>query len=179
MIRLSTVFWLVVVSVTGFAMFAVKYQVLSLGDQLARTVKQADDTERDIRVLAAEWAYMLEGHCRGTVVMPNGQSEITDFGPGDTWYFPRGHGHALQAYETGCHFLLGFDNGHFSEFGTFSITDWMAHLPPSVLSRNLGVPASALVDRRQPGLTTDRTTPSADAAPHTMRKLGTGAEGAA
>ena len=24
--------------------------------------------------LAAEWAYMLEGRCRATVVMPNGQS---------------------------------------------------------------------------------------------------------
>ena len=93
--------------------------------------------------LAAEWAYMLEGHCRGTVVMPNGQSEIADFGPGDTWYFPRGHGHALQAYEGGCHFLLGFDNGHFSEYGTFSITDWIAHTPPEILSRTLGVPASA------------------------------------
>src|SRR5271166_1130987 len=46
--------------------------------------------------LAAEWAYVLEGRCRATVVMPNGQSEISDFGPGDTWYFPRGHGHLLQ-----------------------------------------------------------------------------------
>ena len=26
--------------------------------------------------LAAEWAYMLEGRCRATVVMPNGQSEM-------------------------------------------------------------------------------------------------------
>src|ERR1051325_9824747 len=65
--------------------------------------------------LAAEWAYMLEGTCRGTVIAPNGQAEMADFGPGDTWYFPRGHGHALQATSPqGCHFLLGFDNGHFS-----------------------------------------------------------------
>ena len=48
--------------------------------------------------LAAEWAYVLEGRCRATVITPNGQSEIADFGPGDTWYFPRGHGHALQAW---------------------------------------------------------------------------------
>src|SRR5690349_18646820 len=45
--------------------------------------------------LAAEWAYVLEGRCRATVISPNGQSEIADFGPGDTWYFPRGHGHLL------------------------------------------------------------------------------------
>jgi oxalate decarboxylase len=36
---------------------------------------------------------------------------------------------------------LAFDNGHFSEFGTFSITDWLAHTPPEVLEKNLGVPA--------------------------------------
>ena len=93
--------------------------------------------------LAAEWAYMIEGRCRATVVMPNGQSEIAEFIPGDTWYFPRGHGHALQAMDQDCHFLLAFDNGHFSEFGTFSITDWIANTPPEVLSRNLGLPASA------------------------------------
>ncbi len=88
--------------------------------------------------LAAEWAYMLEGRCRATVVMPNGQSEIADFGPGDTWYFPRGHGHALQGMGPGeCHFILGFDNGHFSEYGTFSITDWIATAPKNVVARTL------------------------------------------
>jgi oxalate decarboxylase len=93
--------------------------------------------------LAAEWAYMIEGRCRITVIAPNGQAEVADFDVGDTWYFPRGHGHALQGL-TDCHFLLGFDNGHFSEFGTFSITDWIARTPPAVVSRNLGVPASTL-----------------------------------
>jgi oxalate decarboxylase len=95
--------------------------------------------------LAAEWAYMLEGRCRATVIAPNGQSEIADFGPGDTWYFPRGHGHALQGLGPGeCHFLLGFDNGHFSEYGTFSITDWIATAPPEIVSRTLGIPVSAV-----------------------------------
>jgi oxalate decarboxylase len=95
--------------------------------------------------LAAEWAYMLEGRCRVTVVMPNGQSEIADFGPGDTWYFPRGHGHALQGLGPGeCHFILGFDNGHFSEYGTFSITDWIATAPAHVVARTLGIPESAV-----------------------------------
>jgi hypothetical protein len=58
MIRLSTLFWLIVVSTAGFAMFAVKYEVQALADQLARTVKQTDDAERDLRVLDAEWAYL-------------------------------------------------------------------------------------------------------------------------
>src|SRR5579872_5050339 len=38
--------------------------------------------------LAAEWAYVIDGRCRTTVIAPNGQSEISEFGPGDTWYFP-------------------------------------------------------------------------------------------
>ena len=94
--------------------------------------------------LAAEWAYVLEGRCRTTVIAPNGQAEVDDFEVGDTWYFPRGHGHAIQALGPGeCHFLLGFDNGHFSEFGTFSVTDWIAHTPATVLSRNLNLAETA------------------------------------
>jgi cell division protein FtsL len=58
MIRLPTLFWLIVVSSAGFAMFAVKYQVQGLADQLVRTAKQADAAERDIHVLDAEWAYL-------------------------------------------------------------------------------------------------------------------------
>lgn len=94
--------------------------------------------------LAAEWAYMLEGRCRATVISPNGQGDVSDFGPGDTWYFPRGHGHVLQCLGPGpCHFLLVFDNGHFSEFGTFDASDWIAHTDRNVLSRVLNLPPSA------------------------------------
>ena len=53
-------------------------------------------------------------------------AETNDFDPGDVWYFPRGHGHMLQCLgDKPCHFILIFDNGYFSEFGTFSITDWV------------------------------------------------------
>ena len=58
MIKFPTLFWLLIVATAGFAMFAVKYEVQSVADQLARTVKQGDDTEREIRVLDAEWAYL-------------------------------------------------------------------------------------------------------------------------
>src|ERR1700678_1704552 len=95
--------------------------------------------------LAAEWAYVLTGRCRTTVITPNGQAEVDDFEEGDTWYFPRGHGHAIQNPGPGpCHFLLGFDNGHFSEFGTFSITDWIAHTDPAIASRVLNIAPSVL-----------------------------------
>jgi oxalate decarboxylase len=90
---------------------------------------------------AAEWAFVLEGRVRTTVVDPNGLAETNDFDPGDVWYFPRGHGHMLQCLsDKPCHFILIFDNGYFSEFGTFSITDWIGHIPPALLARNFGVP---------------------------------------
>jgi oxalate decarboxylase len=41
------------------------------------------------------------------------------------------------------HFILIFDNGYFSEFGTFSITDWIGHTPKALLAKNFGVPESA------------------------------------
>jgi len=95
--------------------------------------------------IAAEWAFVVKGNVRATVISPNGEGAQDDFGPGDVWYFPKGHGHALQALGPDeAHFILGFDDGHFSEFGTFSITDWVGHTPPNVLSRNLGLPESVL-----------------------------------
>ena len=45
---------------------------------------------------AAEWAYVIKGQCRVTTIDPQGHCEIVDFGPGDVWYFPRGHGHSIQ-----------------------------------------------------------------------------------
>lgn len=93
---------------------------------------------------AAEWAFIVEGAVRTTVVDPNGCSETNDFGPGDIWYFPRGHGHVIQTLgHEPCHFILVFDSGYFSEFGTFSITDWMGQAPAHLLGKNFQMPQSA------------------------------------
>ncbi len=92
---------------------------------------------------AAEWAFVLEGRVRTTVVDPFGGSEINEFEPGDVWYFPRGHAHSLACLgDKPCHFILIFDNGYFSEFGTFSITDWLGHASKKLLAKNFGQPAS-------------------------------------
>jgi oxalate decarboxylase len=81
------------------------------------------------------------------VISPNGQTETDEFQVGDIWYFPKGHGHALECIgDKPCHFLLGFDSGHFSEFGTFSITDWLGHTNPAILSRHLNLPQAALAN---------------------------------
>ena len=39
---------------------------------------------------AAEWAFVVNGCCRTTIVHPDGSSAVDSFGPGDVWYFPRG-----------------------------------------------------------------------------------------
>ena len=96
---------------------------------------------------AAEWAYVIKGQCRVTTIDPQNRSEVVDFGAGDVWYFPRGHGHSIQGIgHEDCLFILVFDNGYFSEFGTFSISDWLGHVPPEVLQKSLGVPAQRFAD---------------------------------
>lgn len=95
---------------------------------------------------AAEWAMVLDGRCRTTLVDPHGNSETDDFEPGDVWYFPRGHAHSIECLgDQPVHFILIFDNGYFSEFGTFSITDWLGHAPKELLAKNFGLPADAFV----------------------------------
>ena len=96
---------------------------------------------------AAEWAFVIEGRVRTTVIDPHGGAETNDFEPGDVWYFPRGHGHMLECLgDQPTHFILIFDNGYFSEFGTFSISDWMGHTPKALLAKNFGLPESAFDD---------------------------------
>src|SRR6266478_329420 len=94
---------------------------------------------------AAEWAFVDKGRVRTTVLSPGGYTETNEFEPGDVWYFPRGHGHMLECLgDKPCHFILIFDNGYFSEFGTFSITDWISVTPKPLVAKNFGVPESAL-----------------------------------
>src|SRR6185295_11142877 len=93
---------------------------------------------------AAEWAFVDKGRVRTTVISPDGTSETNDFEPGDVWYFPRGHAHSIQCLgDKPCHFILIFDNGYFSEFGTFSITDWIGHTPKALLAKNFDLLESA------------------------------------
>jgi oxalate decarboxylase len=91
----------------------------------------------------AEWSFMLLGRARITSVDKEGRNFIADIGPGDLWYFPAGIPHSIQGLEEGCEFLLVFDDGHFSDLKTLSISDWFAHTPKDVLSANFGVPVSA------------------------------------
>ena len=100
---------------------------------------------------AAEWAYMLYGRARITAVDQDGRNFVDDVGVGDLWYFPPGIPHSIQGLEPdGCEFLLVFDDGSFSEDNTFLLSDWFKHVPPDVLAKNFGVPASAFANTPDP-----------------------------
>lgn len=90
-----------------------------------------------------EWSLMLDGNARVTCVDENGRNFIADVKKGDLWYFPSGLPHSIQALDQGCEFLLVFDDGSFSEDSTFLISQWMAHVPKSVLAKNFAVPEDA------------------------------------
>jgi oxalate decarboxylase len=94
----------------------------------------------------AEWAYMIAGRARITLVDPQGRNFIDDLGVGDLWYFPAGYPHSIQGLEEGCEFLLVFDDGAFSENETFLLTDWFARTPRDVLAKNFGVSEAAFAD---------------------------------
>ena len=89
---------------------------------------------------AAEWAFMLYGSARITCIDSDGKSFVTDVKEGDLWYFPPGIPHSIQGLPPdGTEFLLVFDDGNFSEYETVLLSDFMAHTPRDVVSKNFGV----------------------------------------
>jgi cell division protein FtsL len=60
MIRRSTILWLVLVAVLGFAMFKVKYRVMQLEDQLVQANRQIAADQHAVHVLKAEWSYLSQ-----------------------------------------------------------------------------------------------------------------------
>jgi oxalate decarboxylase len=94
---------------------------------------------------ADEWAIMLYGNARVTVMNPDGTMFIDDVGKGDLWLFPAGFPHSIQGLgPDGCEFLLVFDEGNFSEDGTFLLSEFVAHTPRNVLMKNFGLGKDAI-----------------------------------
>jgi oxalate decarboxylase len=95
---------------------------------------------------AGEWSLMLYGNARVTCLDQNGKAFVDDITQGDLWFFPTGYPHSIQGLEPdGCEFLLAFDDGHFSEYDTVLLSDFLAHLPRSVVAKNFNVSEQALV----------------------------------
>jgi oxalate decarboxylase family bicupin protein len=92
---------------------------------------------------ANEWSLMLKGSLRLAAVDENGQSFIDDISAGDVWFFPADVPHSIQALDEGCEFLLVFDDGSFSEDGTFLASELFLRNPKEILSKHLQTPISA------------------------------------
>jgi oxalate decarboxylase len=94
---------------------------------------------------SAEWAYILAGHCQVTVVDPDGETEVANYEPGDLWYFPKGHSHAIQTLGSEpCHAILAFDDGLYGEHGTFGLSDWISRLDPGMVAQVTGLSKEAI-----------------------------------
>lgn len=94
---------------------------------------------------AGEWALVLYGSARLTAFDAEGKSFVGDVKKNDLWYFPAGVPHSIQGLDPdGTEFLLVFDDGSFSEFGTVLLSDTIRHTPPEVLAKNFGVAEQAL-----------------------------------
>jgi oxalate decarboxylase len=94
---------------------------------------------------ADEWAIMLYGNARVTVMNPDGTMFIDDVSKGDLWLFPAGFPHSIQGLgPDGCEFLLVFDEGNFTEDGTFLLSEFVAHTPHNILMKNFGLDRDAI-----------------------------------
>jgi oxalate decarboxylase len=102
---------------------------------------------------SGEWAIMLYGTARLTVVDTDGKSFVADVKQYDLWYFPAGLPHSIQGLEPdGAEFMLVFDDGNFSESETVLLSDSVSHIPPEVLAKNFGVTEPALANIPKNGL---------------------------
>ncbi|WP_199180257.1 cupin domain-containing protein [Verrucosispora sp. ts21] len=88
--------------------------------------------------IQSEWSIILKGSGRIGAVDQEGRNFLEDVKEGDLWYFPAGIPHYIQAFEEGMEFLLVFDDGCYSEDATFQLTDFLAHVPRSVIAKNFG-----------------------------------------
>lgn len=92
---------------------------------------------------ANEWSLILNGSVRVSAVDEAGRTFVDDLQAGDVWFFPAGVPHSIQAFGDGTEFLLVFDNGEFSEDGTFLVSELFQRNPKSVLAKDLQVDTSA------------------------------------
>jgi oxalate decarboxylase len=97
---------------------------------------------------ADEWAIMLDGNARVTVMNPDGTMFIDDVGKGDLWLFPAGLPHSIQGLQPdGCEFLAVFAAGDFSESSdTFLLSEFVASTPRDVLAKNFRLDRTAIAE---------------------------------
>ncbi|EST08594.1 Cupin 1 [Kalmanozyma brasiliensis GHG001] len=91
----------------------------------------------------AEWGYIVKGKARATAFAGGATARTFDLQAGDSWVFPTNYGHYLQNVgEEPLEFIEIFRGANFGDrvrFDDFSLTQWLALLPPSVAAKQLNV----------------------------------------
>ncbi len=94
---------------------------------------------------ANEWAYMIYGNAASPCSIPTEPSSSETSAKAISGFFlPDTRTPFRVSGPDGCEFLLVFDEGTFSEYQTFLISDWIARTPPEILAKNLRLSATSL-----------------------------------
>ena len=91
---------------------------------------------------ADEWQYYLRGSARMTVFNTGPHANTTDFRPGDVGVVKRNCGHYVE--NTGDDVLQFLEVFAADRYEEVSLANWLAHVPPSLVSAHLNVPEEVL-----------------------------------
>lgn len=91
---------------------------------------------------ADEWQYYIKGQGERTAFNTGPRAITQNFAPGDMGYVKRSLGHFIRnTGDTDLQFLEVFRSSYFADI---SLSDWLAHTPPQMVSQHLNVAASAV-----------------------------------
>ncbi|MCR2763543.1 cupin domain-containing protein [Microbacterium sp. zg.B48] len=91
---------------------------------------------------ADEWQYYLKGSARMTVFNTGPHANTMDFTAGDVGVVKRNYGHYIE--NTGDEQLIFLETFRSNRYEEVSLANWLAHLPPQLVSAHLNIPAETL-----------------------------------
>jgi len=91
---------------------------------------------------ADEWQYYLQGSARMTVFNTGPHANTTDFKAGDVGVVRRNCGHYVE--NTGDDTLIMIETFRSDHYEEVSLANWLAHLPPKLVSAHLNIPEEIL-----------------------------------
>ena len=91
---------------------------------------------------ADEWQYYLQGSARMTVFNTGPHANTMDFRAGDVGVVGRNFGHYIE--NTGDDVLIFLETFRSDRYEEVSLANWLAHLPPQLVTAHLNIPADVL-----------------------------------
>ena len=91
---------------------------------------------------ADEWQYYLKGKGRMTVFNTGPHANTMDFTAGDVGVVKRNLGHYIE--NTGDEQLIYVETFRSDHYEEVSLANWLAHVPPQLVSAHLNIPADVL-----------------------------------